>query len=116
MNTEISLIGYKDNSIKACMYLSGYVSFKLKRKLDCTLCIALISTNQIMNIEEGSFYELIIALDRGSLTYPSEFLTQVVPFSLIILNWLTSDLNEANFFKSKVSHKLLLSKLTELKL
>lgn len=116
MNTEINLIGYDDNSIKACMYIAGYVSFKLKRKLDCTLCIALISTNQIMNIEEDSFYELIIALDRGSLTYPSEFLTQVVSFSLIILNWLTSDLNEANFLKSEVSHKLLLSKLTELKL
>lgn len=43
--------------------------FKIKIKLSCSFCITPITTNQIMDIIENSFYEFIEALDRGSLTY-----------------------------------------------
>lgn len=115
LDKTIDLSSYEENSIKACVFIAGYISFKIKRKLNCSLCVALVSTNQIMDIEDDSFYELIVALDRGSLTYPSEFLIQITSYSLIILDLLTSSSYEANFLKSEISQKLLLSKLTEIK-
>ena len=69
-----------------------------------------------MQIEDDSTDELIAEWDRGSLTYPSEFLIQIVAFSLIIFDMLTSRTHEENFLKSEIRHKLLRSKLTELKL
>lgn len=54
---------FDKNSIRACVFIAGYVSFKIKIKLSCSFCAVLIKINQITDNKEVS---LIAVLDRES--------------------------------------------------
>lgn len=116
MNEEINLNTFDNNMMKACVYIAGYIAFKLKRKFECSFCTALLSSNKLLDIEDVEYYELITITDRGKLSYPSEFLCQVLCYCVVILNILTTSSMEKKFLEAKIDQKLLLVGLTELKL
>ena len=47
---------YDENVIKAFAFIAVYTAFKIKRKITSSFCIALITTNAAMKIEDDSFY------------------------------------------------------------
>jgi hypothetical protein len=92
---------YIDES--AIIYISGYATFKICRKISCSTCASYLSGADIND-------DYFIQINRGGLTVASDLILELAKLTLSIMNGLTSEKYEENFLRDK-SHKLILSKL-----
>lgn len=119
---DCNALVFSDAQLKALVVVTGYTVFKLLQELKCEDCKALMSTDKKMEVyESNEYYSYLNDLDRGGLTWPSEFSVNCITelfkiFQTIIQNKDT----EARFLsvrsQRKTLHQLGLERVKELDL
>lgn len=89
------------------IYVSGYVSFKMGKKLTCVECIAIFISDGI--IDDQYFNDI----NRGGLRVPSNVSLELGTISNLVMQQLISKKYESSFVKSTNQKKLLLHLLEE---
>nr|XP_042912286.1 uncharacterized protein LOC110282455 [Parasteatoda tepidariorum] len=84
-NYKFELKGFVDNiqfeneeDIPQSIYISGYAVHQLKKKLHCSSCIKMLSTEKSLVLEnDNSSHNYFNLVEKGGLMYPNEFTTRV---------------------------------------
>jgi hypothetical protein len=78
-----------DNEMSGIVFIAGYVGYKLKAKIDCTLELLTDKALECDYPSDESF-DYLSAIDRGRLTWPTDFMVEIVVQTVIVFKCLVS--------------------------
>lgn len=87
-----------DAIIGVIAYIAGYCCHRINKKLECSECKTILCLNHDECDIFGTDKEqgFIMGISRGSLSYPSETVVNIVMYCYIVTNKLLSDVNILN--------------------
>ena len=101
---EYDLDSISDNIWPSIVYIAGYASYSLLKKIRCDICdVNLKQDKDNVNIHNSS---LISVNDRGGLNYPSESVVTITTYTYLTANNVLN--NETVFLRQKDQRKIVI--------
>ena len=102
--------------MKVIVLISGYSCFKLRSVLKCEECQSKFITQRILEVDTGDIFGTLNSMDRGGLTWPTDFAVGVATEVCKIFQIILEDKRaEGNFLKIS-NQRAVLTELSEVKL
>ena len=111
-------IELSNGETQSLVFISGYVGFKVVRKLSCSLCESELVCDKTLQYDLSSTdFTYLSDIDRGGLKWPTDFLLEVVTQVFLVFRVIVSKDYESKFLmcnnQKSVLQKLAAERLTD---
>ena len=90
---DISEDTFNNDNASALIYVSGYVSFAVSKKVSCGYCVSRLSASKLLDIEfDENASAYINIIDRGGLKWPTDFVYSICVNTFMIFEQIISKL------------------------
>lgn len=100
------------------VYISGFVAFKVSKRLKCSLCCKLLQQDKFLSVDIepdlsiATWLKYTQLLDRGGLKYPSQSLTALSLIAYLVVQVLISSDYEQKFLHSSNHKEIVIDTVT----
>ena len=118
INVESSEILVPDGTVNVLVYISGFVAFRVSKRLKCSLCCKLLQQDKFLSVDIepdlsiATWLKYTQLLDRGGLKYPSQSLTVLSLIAYLVVQVLISSDYEQKFLHSSNHKEIVIDTVT----